>query len=168
MLALAEVEHGHDGSLLVLGRVALEDLGDELLILGVELEGQVGVVVGCVSVLGADSMSANFWTFCVSMDEPALSLSEGTQRNCNGGLQRTNGGPESFEVFGARLYHLEGVAGPAGCDGKGAGLRADDARGAAEAGAEEEGCDFARHCAVGGGRLLLVPGRWLEVGSFEL
>lgn len=57
MLALAEVQQGHDGGLLVLGGVSLKDLGDELLILGVELEGDVGVVVGCVSVLRAVEVS---------------------------------------------------------------------------------------------------------------
>jgi hypothetical protein len=46
VLALAKVQNRHDGGLLVLFGVSLEDLGDELLILGVELEGQVGVVVG--------------------------------------------------------------------------------------------------------------------------
>lgn len=46
MLALAEVQKGHDGGLFVLGGVSLEDLGHELLVLGVELEGDVGVVVG--------------------------------------------------------------------------------------------------------------------------
>lgn len=51
VLALAEVEDGHDGGLLVLRGVALEDLGDDGLILGVELEGDVGVVLGGVAVL---------------------------------------------------------------------------------------------------------------------
>lgn len=51
MLALAEVEQGHDSRLLVLGRVALEDLGDDLFILLGELKGDVGVVVGGVAVL---------------------------------------------------------------------------------------------------------------------
>lgn len=50
-LALAEVEQRHDGRLLVLRRVSLEDLGDDGFILGRELEGDVGVVVGRVSVL---------------------------------------------------------------------------------------------------------------------
>jgi len=45
VLALAEVQKGHDGGLLVLGGVSLEDLGHELLILGVELEGDVGVAI---------------------------------------------------------------------------------------------------------------------------
>jgi hypothetical protein len=51
VLALAEVEQRHDGGLLVLRRVALEDLSDDRLILGVELEGNVGVVVAGVAVL---------------------------------------------------------------------------------------------------------------------
>lgn len=51
VLALAEVEQGHDGGLLVLGRIALEDLGDDGLILLVELERDVGVVVGGIAVL---------------------------------------------------------------------------------------------------------------------
>lgn len=51
MLALSQVEYWHDGGLLVLGGVFLEDLGDDGLILSVELEGNIGVVVGCVAVL---------------------------------------------------------------------------------------------------------------------
>lgn len=51
VLALAQVEQGHDGGLLVLGRVPLEDLGHERLILRVELKRDVRVVVGGVSVL---------------------------------------------------------------------------------------------------------------------
>jgi hypothetical protein len=51
VLALAEVEQGHDGSLLVLGRVSLEDLGNNGLVLFVELEGDLGVVVLGVSML---------------------------------------------------------------------------------------------------------------------
>lgn len=51
VLALAEVQQRHDGGLFVLRGVSLEDLGNQLLVLGVELERQVGVVVGCVSVL---------------------------------------------------------------------------------------------------------------------
>lgn len=51
VLALSEVEDGHDGGLLVLRGVALEDLGDDGLILSVELEGNIGVVVGRVAVL---------------------------------------------------------------------------------------------------------------------
>lgn len=51
VLALAEVEERHDGGLLVLWRVALEDLGDDGLILFGELEGDRGVVVGRVAML---------------------------------------------------------------------------------------------------------------------
>ena len=51
VLALAEVEQRHDGSLLVLGRVPLEDLGNDGLVLLVELEGDVGVVVLGISML---------------------------------------------------------------------------------------------------------------------
>lgn len=50
VLSLAEIEERHDGGLLVLGRVPLEDLGDDLLILLAELEGNVRVVVGGVAV----------------------------------------------------------------------------------------------------------------------
>jgi hypothetical protein len=50
-LALAKVEDGHDSRLLVLRGVALEYLGDDGLVLGRELEGDVGVVFGRVSVL---------------------------------------------------------------------------------------------------------------------
>ena len=51
VLALAEVEQGHDGSLLVLRRVSAEDFLNELFILGVECEGDVEVVLWCVAVL---------------------------------------------------------------------------------------------------------------------
>lgn len=51
MLALAEVQQGHDGSLLILRGVAFEDLVDELEVLLRELEGDVGVVVRVVAVL---------------------------------------------------------------------------------------------------------------------
>jgi hypothetical protein len=54
MLPLAEVEDGHDGSLLVLGRVPGDDLLNDLLILGSELEGNVGVVFGGVAMLEGD------------------------------------------------------------------------------------------------------------------
>ena len=53
VLALTEIEKGHNGGLLVLGRVALEDLGNDGLVLLVELEGDVRVVVVGVAVLGA-------------------------------------------------------------------------------------------------------------------
>ena len=51
VLSLAEVEKRHDGGLLVLAGVAGQDFLDELLILGVELEGNAGVVLGRVAVL---------------------------------------------------------------------------------------------------------------------
>lgn len=51
VLALAQVEDRHDGGLLVLRRIALEELGDDGLILRREFEGDLGVVVGRVSVL---------------------------------------------------------------------------------------------------------------------
>ena len=51
VLALAKIEEWHNGGFLVLGRVAFEDLVDELFVDGVELEGYGGVVVGGVSVL---------------------------------------------------------------------------------------------------------------------
>ena len=51
MLALAEVQEGHDGCFLVLGRVAFEDFGDDLLIGVVEGKGEAGVVVVGVAVL---------------------------------------------------------------------------------------------------------------------
>ncbi len=51
VLALAEVEQGHDGGLLVLGRVPLEDLIDDLEVLLGELERDALVVVRLVAVL---------------------------------------------------------------------------------------------------------------------
>lgn len=51
MLPLPQVEKGHYGGLLVLGGISFEDLGDELLVDGIELERYRGIVVGCVSVL---------------------------------------------------------------------------------------------------------------------
>jgi hypothetical protein len=50
MLALSEVEKRHDSSLLVLGRVTLEDLIDDFFVLGAELERDGWVVVGFVAV----------------------------------------------------------------------------------------------------------------------
>lgn len=52
VLALAQVQQRHDGRLLVLRGVPLEDLGDDGLVLRGELEGDVGVVHGGVAVLG--------------------------------------------------------------------------------------------------------------------
>ena len=51
MLSLSEVEDGHHGRLLVLGWVALEDLFDELIVLLCELEGDVRVVFGGITML---------------------------------------------------------------------------------------------------------------------
>ena len=51
VLSLAEVEERHDGGLLVLAGVAGQDFLDKLLILGVELEWNAGVVLGRVAVL---------------------------------------------------------------------------------------------------------------------
>lgn len=51
VLALAEVEDGHDGSLLVLRGVSLEDLFDDGLVLLVKLERDIGIVIGRVAVL---------------------------------------------------------------------------------------------------------------------
>lgn len=51
MLALAEVEDGHDGGLFVLRGVPLEDLDNDGFVGGGEFEGDVGVVVGGVAVL---------------------------------------------------------------------------------------------------------------------
>lgn len=51
MLALSEVEKGHDGSLLVLGRVPFEDLIDDFFVLAAELERDGWVVFGFVAVL---------------------------------------------------------------------------------------------------------------------
>lgn len=51
MLALAKVQQGHHGRLLVLRRVALEDLIGEIKVLLGELEREGRVVDGTVSVL---------------------------------------------------------------------------------------------------------------------
>lgn len=51
VLSLSKVEQRHDGRLLVLWRVALEDLIDDLVVLLGELEGDVGVVDLGISVL---------------------------------------------------------------------------------------------------------------------
>jgi hypothetical protein len=61
VLALAKVEQGHDGSLLVLRRVSAEDFLDELLILGIEGEGDVEVVLWCVTVLVRKRLEGAGW-----------------------------------------------------------------------------------------------------------
>lgn len=55
MLALPEVEKGHDGGLLVLGRVAFEDLIDDFFVLCAKLERDGWVVVGFVAMLENNS-----------------------------------------------------------------------------------------------------------------
>lgn len=51
MLPLSKVEKGHHSRLLVLGRVALEDLINKLVVLFGELEGDAGIVDGGISML---------------------------------------------------------------------------------------------------------------------
>lgn len=51
VLALAEIEKGHDGGFFVLGWVALEDFIHELVVLFRELERDGGIVFGSVTVL---------------------------------------------------------------------------------------------------------------------
>lgn len=51
VLPLSKVEQRHDGGLLVLAGIAGQHFLDELLILCVELEGDVEVVLGSVAVL---------------------------------------------------------------------------------------------------------------------
>ena len=51
LLPLAEVEERHDRRLLILGRVAFEDLFDESVVLRGELEGDIRVVVGSIAML---------------------------------------------------------------------------------------------------------------------
>lgn len=52
VLALPEVEEGHDGGLFVLRRVTLQDFLDEGEVLGGEFEGDGGIVVRFISMLG--------------------------------------------------------------------------------------------------------------------
>ena len=51
MLSLSEIEDWHDSGLLVLGRVAFEDLVNELVVLLRELKGDVRIVFGGISML---------------------------------------------------------------------------------------------------------------------
>ena len=51
VLALAQIQQGHDSRLLVLGRIALEDLIDKFEVLLGELERKARVVGGLVAVL---------------------------------------------------------------------------------------------------------------------
>jgi len=59
VLSLAEVEERHDGGLFVLRWVAREDLFDELLVLGVELEGDTEVVLWTVTMLDISSVAVS-------------------------------------------------------------------------------------------------------------
>lgn len=52
VLTLAQIQERHDGGLLVLGRIALEDLIDQSLVLLVERERDARVVGRLVAVLG--------------------------------------------------------------------------------------------------------------------
>lgn len=61
VLALAEIEQGHNGGFLVLGRVARENFFDELLILSIEFEGNAGVILGAVAVLKGVSTAEKVW-----------------------------------------------------------------------------------------------------------
>ena len=58
VLALAEVEKGHHGRLLVLRGVPLQDRVDDSLVLGREREGDAGVVLGGIAVLRGGVMLA--------------------------------------------------------------------------------------------------------------
>jgi hypothetical protein len=51
MLSLSEIEDGHDSCLLVLGRVAFENLIDEFVVLLCELEWDVRIIFGGISML---------------------------------------------------------------------------------------------------------------------
>jgi hypothetical protein len=51
MLSLSEIEDWHDSGLFVLGRVAFEDLVNELVVLLRELKGDVRIVSGGISML---------------------------------------------------------------------------------------------------------------------
>jgi hypothetical protein len=51
MLSLSEIQQGHHGCLFVLRWVALQDLIDEPVVLLCKLEGNVGVVLGGISML---------------------------------------------------------------------------------------------------------------------
>lgn len=51
VLPLAQVQQGHDGSFLVLAGIPRQHFLHELLILGIELEGNVKVVLRSIAVL---------------------------------------------------------------------------------------------------------------------
>jgi len=51
VLTLSQIQNWHNGSFLVLGRVSLEDLGDDLVVFLGELEGDAGIIFGGVAML---------------------------------------------------------------------------------------------------------------------
>lgn len=57
MLPLSKIKDGHDGGLLVLGWVTLEDLFNELVILLRKLEGDVRIVFGGISMLPSELLA---------------------------------------------------------------------------------------------------------------
>jgi hypothetical protein len=79
MLTLSKIEKGHASSLLVLGRVALEDLGDDGLVLLAELEGDVGVVVIGVAVLVLGVSLLTMLPLTLSRFQVWSNLAEGAQ-----------------------------------------------------------------------------------------
>ena len=56
VLALAEIEEGHYGSFLILGRVSFKDLGDELLVDGIELKWYGCIIDRSISMLGDEAL----------------------------------------------------------------------------------------------------------------
>lgn len=91
VLSLTEIQQGHDGRLLVLWGVSAQDLFDELLIGGIEFEGDVGVVVGAVAVLLEVLLVGLLWSSAMGMVERVV----------------------VGHVVGT--YDLEGVAADSGC-----------------------------------------------------
>ncbi len=51
MLSLPQIQKGHHGCLFVLGRIAFQDLIDELVVLLCELEGDASIVLRGISML---------------------------------------------------------------------------------------------------------------------
>jgi hypothetical protein len=73
VLALTKVQQGHDGGLLVLGRVTLEDLIDDLEVLLGELEREGRVVVRLIAVLiGEEKELLAQLISLLSSDRPGL------------------------------------------------------------------------------------------------
>jgi hypothetical protein len=79
VLALAQVQQGHDGGLFVLRRVAGDNLFDELVVLFGELEGDRGVVLGGVAVLCGSDLLA-FLSICVQLFDLQHAIGDGTAR----------------------------------------------------------------------------------------